>query len=155
GGRPAERVDCYLDFFRRRGIAPGPRGDHLQSLVLFATRAVLERVGGFPECTGYGEAIAAEIGVCKRVQAAGLAVAEVGPEPFFSAQPPRGPPGRGGAGGRRPCRAPGWDVSPPLCRGGGCAPHRGGRGGGRAAWRGTGLGPARRPAPPGRRSAPG
>ncbi len=88
-GKKAERVDCYLDFFRRRGIPPGERGDHLQSLVLYAPRAVLERVGGFPEGATYGEAIAAEIGVSKKVQAAGLALAQVGPEPFAFVEHPQ------------------------------------------------------------------
>jgi hypothetical protein len=75
-GQPAERVECYFDYFRRHGIAPGSRGDHLQSLVLFARRAVLEAIG-------------AEIGVSKRVQAQGLAIAEVGPEPFFYIEHPQ------------------------------------------------------------------
>lgn len=79
---PTERVEFYLSFFLRNNIPPGTKGDHLQSLVLFANRSVLEQVGGFPESTGYGEAIAAEIGVCKKVQAAGLTLAQVAQEPF-------------------------------------------------------------------------
>jgi glycosyltransferase involved in cell wall biosynthesis len=82
GGRPAERVACYLDFFRRRNIPPGERGDHLQTLVLYVTRTVLERVGGFPEGRTYGEAIGAEIGISKKVQAAGLRLAQVAATPF-------------------------------------------------------------------------
>jgi glycosyltransferase involved in cell wall biosynthesis len=88
-GQPAERVDCYLDFFRKKGITPGPKGDHLQSLILFATRAVLERIGGFPESHGYGEAIAAEIGISKKVQAAGLTLAQVEPEAFTYIEHPQ------------------------------------------------------------------
>ncbi|MFO0824981.1 MAG: glycosyltransferase [Gemmataceae bacterium] len=88
-GMPAERVDCYLDFFRRQGIPHGPRGDHLQSLVLFATRVNLERVGGFPEGGNYGEAIAAEIGMSKKIQAAGLTLARVGAEPFHFIEHPQ------------------------------------------------------------------
>lgn len=88
-GRPTDRVDCYRDFFRRRGISPGVRGDHLQSLILFARRAVLERVGGFPQCGGYGEAIAAEIGTSKKVQAAGLTVRQIEVEPFAYIEHPQ------------------------------------------------------------------
>ena len=88
-GRKAERVACYLDFFRRRGIPPGERGDHLQSLVLYVPRAVLERVAGFPEGDSYGEAIAAEIGMSKKVQAAGLALAQVGSDPFTYVEHPQ------------------------------------------------------------------
>lgn len=88
-GQPAERVDCYLDFFRRQGIPPGSRGDHLQSLVLFATRANLELVGGFPQGRDYGEAIAAEIGMSKKTQAAGLRLACVGPKPFHFIEHPQ------------------------------------------------------------------
>lgn len=89
GHTPGGRVQCYLDYFHRLRIPPGGRGDHLQSLVLFATRAVLDGIGGFPACEGYGEAIAAEIGMSKRVQAAGLALARVGPEPFFYVEHPQ------------------------------------------------------------------
>lgn len=88
-GRPAERVACYLDFFARHGIPPGEKGDHLQSLVLFATRAVLERVGGLPQGRDYGEAIAAEIGASKKVQAAGLSLGRVGPGPFHYIEHPQ------------------------------------------------------------------
>lgn len=88
-GRPAERVACYLDFMRRRGIPPGPRGDHLQALVLFATRAVLERVSGFPACRGYGETVGAEIGTSKIVQAVGLRLVQVEPAPFTHIEQPQ------------------------------------------------------------------
>jgi hypothetical protein len=96
-GRPADRLSCYWEFFRRRGIDPGPRGDHLQSLVLFARRPVLEAVGGFPPCRTYGEAIAAEIGVSKLVQALGLTLREVGPTPFTYFEHPQWLHRRGGA----------------------------------------------------------
>jgi hypothetical protein len=81
-GQPAERVPCYLDFLRHEGIEPGPKGDHLQSLVLFARRQVLEAMGGFPVGRDHGEAIASEIGITKKVQALRLRACEVGPGPF-------------------------------------------------------------------------
>jgi len=89
GGRPADRVSCYLDFLAREGIDPGPKGDHLQSLVLFARREALEAIDGFPVGRDYGEAIAAEIGISKKVQALGLDLCEVGPEPFFYVEHPQ------------------------------------------------------------------
>jgi hypothetical protein len=81
-GKPANRVDVYLDFFRRNAIPPGTDGGHLRSLVWFATREVLERIGGFPIGSSYGECIAAEIGVSKRVQALGLRTVQVAAAPF-------------------------------------------------------------------------
>jgi hypothetical protein len=86
---PAERVPCYLDFLNRQGIPPGPRGDHLQSLILFARRDILEAIQGFPVGGNYGEAIAAEIGISKKVQALGLRVVEVGPTPFWYIEHPQ------------------------------------------------------------------
>jgi hypothetical protein len=88
-GQPAERVPCYLDFLRRHGIDPGPRGDHLQSLVLFARRTVLEQIDGFPIGDNYGEAIASEIGMSKKIQALGLRLCEVGPHPFTYIEHPQ------------------------------------------------------------------
>jgi hypothetical protein len=88
-GAPADRVPCYRHFLRSRGIPPGDRGDHLQSLVLFARRGVLEAIGGFPVGRNYGEAIAAEIGISKAVQALGLKIREVGPGPFTYIEHPQ------------------------------------------------------------------
>lgn len=81
-GKPATRLATYRHFFARHGIDPGPRGDHLQTLVLAATGATLRRIGGLPVGRDYGEAIAAEIGVSKRVQALGLTAEQIGPVPF-------------------------------------------------------------------------
>jgi glycosyltransferase involved in cell wall biosynthesis len=82
GGRSAERVEYYLHVLGQQGIPPGERGDHLQSLVLYATRTVLERIGGFPSVAGKDEAVAAEIGISKKVQAVGLTLAQVDRLPF-------------------------------------------------------------------------
>jgi GT2 family glycosyltransferase/tetratricopeptide (TPR) repeat protein/2-polyprenyl-3-methyl-5-hydroxy-6-metoxy-1,4-benzoquinol methylase len=88
-GQPADRLACYQHFFARQGIPTGARGDHLQSLVLFARREVLEAIKGFPDSKNHGEAIAAEIAISKKVQALGLTIAEVGPEPFFYIEHPQ------------------------------------------------------------------
>lgn len=82
-GKPADRVDCYLHFLGQWGIDPGNSADHLQTLVLFARREVLEAIGSFPVGSTQGEAIAAEIGISKKVEALGLKIAEVGPEPIW------------------------------------------------------------------------
>ncbi|MFN9331106.1 MAG: hypothetical protein ACK6D1_00745 [Planctomycetota bacterium] len=82
GGAVAERLPTYRACWRRWGIAPGERGDHLQTLVLAARGDTLARIDGFPVGANYGEAIAAEIGVSKRVQMLGLTTEEMGPRPF-------------------------------------------------------------------------
>ena len=81
-GKPATRLATYRHFFAQHGIEAGPRGDHLQTLVLAATGATLRRIGGFPVGRDYGESIAAEISVSKRVQALGLTAEQLGPRPF-------------------------------------------------------------------------
>jgi hypothetical protein len=88
-GQPADRVPCYLDFFRRHGIPSGRRADHLQSLILYARREVLQAINGFPVGRNYGEAIAAEIGISKKVQSLGLRIGEVGPHPFHYIEHPQ------------------------------------------------------------------
>jgi hypothetical protein len=89
GDSPAERVPCYLDFLRRQSIYPGERGDHLQSLVLYARRDVLKAIDGLPVGSNYGEAIAAEIGISKKVQSLGLRLAEAGPSSFWYIEHPQ------------------------------------------------------------------
>jgi hypothetical protein len=81
-GAPAERLPTYRAAWQRWGIAPGERGDHLQTLVLAARGETLARIDGFPVGRDYGEAIAAEIGISKRVQMLGLSTEELGPRPF-------------------------------------------------------------------------
>jgi hypothetical protein len=80
---PAERVSCYLDFLHRHSIPPSARGNHLQSLILYARHEILEAIDGFPVGSTDGEAIAAEIGISKKVQALGLRLVEVGSTPFW------------------------------------------------------------------------
>lgn len=82
-GRPANRVDAYLNFFDRKGIPYGTGGRHLRALVWAARRTVLDRMGGLLIGGNYGECIAAEIGVSKRVEAQGLAVRQVATESFY------------------------------------------------------------------------
>ena len=88
-GHPCSRLGCYFHFFASRGIPPGAKGDHLQALILFARRHVLEAINGFPVGKNYGEAVAAEIAISKKVQALGFTITEVGPEPFFLIEHPQ------------------------------------------------------------------
>src|SRR5690606_31973330 len=81
-GGPAERVDSYLDFMRRNNIDPGETGRHLRSLIWFASRDTLEAIDGFPIGVNYGECIAAEIAVSRKVEALGGKVEQVAEEPF-------------------------------------------------------------------------
>lgn len=81
-GVPANRVDVYLAAMRRFGIDPGATGRHLRALAWATTGDVMRRIGGFPQGRGYGECIAAEIGVSRAVEAAGLRLRQVGPAPF-------------------------------------------------------------------------
>jgi len=81
-GEPANRVDVYLDFMRRHGIDPGPSGQHLRALVWFANAEVLTQIGGFPVGANYGECIASEIAVSRRIAACGYALAQVADRPF-------------------------------------------------------------------------
>lgn len=69
-------------FFLANGINKGLECDHLQSLVLCTRRDVLERIGGFPIGQSKAEAVAAEIGISKRVQSLGLQVRQIGLRPF-------------------------------------------------------------------------
>lgn len=82
-GKPANRVDVYLDFLRRVGVPAGKHGGHLRSLVWYLKRAVLEKIDGFPIGRNYGECIAAEIAVSKRAEALGLHPVQATPEPFY------------------------------------------------------------------------
>ncbi|MBI5882780.1 MAG: hypothetical protein HZB91_06720 [Elusimicrobia bacterium] len=81
-GRRANRVDVYLDYLRRCGIEPGATARHLRALVWFMPRSVLEDIDGFPIATSYGECIACEIGVSRKVESMGLAVRQVHAESF-------------------------------------------------------------------------
>jgi 2-polyprenyl-3-methyl-5-hydroxy-6-metoxy-1,4-benzoquinol methylase len=88
-GRPVDRVTFYFDFLTRHAIPPGATGDHLQNVVLFARREVLEAMDGFPFGDCYAEAVGAEIAISKKVQALGLETCEVGPEPLTYIEHPQ------------------------------------------------------------------
>ncbi|MGC8641948.1 MAG: hypothetical protein ACP5XB_18940 [Isosphaeraceae bacterium] len=81
-GRRVDRATFYMEFLERRGIPCGPKGDHLQSLILCAPRSVLEAIDGFSIGGSYHEAVASEIAFSKKVQALGLQIKQIGTLPF-------------------------------------------------------------------------
>ncbi len=78
----AEQLETMYGFFERNGIDRGLSSRHLQSLVLAAGRETLERIGGFPIGLSYQEAVAAEIGISKRVESEGLLLRQAAWLPF-------------------------------------------------------------------------
>ena len=83
GEEAATTVDRYRSWLAARGIPEGPVGEHLQSLVLFTRRSVLEQIGGFPIESSYRSAVAAEIGISRRIAAEGLRITTIREEPFY------------------------------------------------------------------------
>lgn len=76
---PLEQYQAFLD---ARGIPRGEIGAHLQSLVLFTSRRVLEEIGGLPCGRTYREAVACEIGISRLIAAKGYRIAKVRGEAF-------------------------------------------------------------------------
>jgi hypothetical protein len=66
----------------RRGINEGTDGSHLQSLVWFVSREVLETVGGILSADSYLEAVACEVGFSKKVESEGYRIAQISRDPF-------------------------------------------------------------------------
>jgi hypothetical protein len=112
-GNPADRVEVYLDCMRRWGIDPGETATHLRSLLWAASGAVLNSIDGFPIGANYGECIAAEIAVSRKVASAGLRVVQVRKAQFyFSAHREwnQDRPGAQHLHDKAPVIDPGWDL---------------------------------------------
>lgn len=75
-------IDFLRAFLEREGIPTDESARHLQSLVLFASRRVLEDMGGFLHKDNYADAVGAEIAISKKVISMGYDIATVGPESF-------------------------------------------------------------------------
>lgn len=82
GEPPFNSVDFLRDFLVGLGIPPGESAEHLQSLVLFTSRDVLEQIDGFPQRDTYREAVGTEIAISKKVLACGYRIAMVGEQRF-------------------------------------------------------------------------
>ncbi len=76
-GKPVSRARYYRATLRRWGIPEGPTARHLTSVVHFTSRPVLEAVDGYRQGRTYHEAIAAEIGFSRAIEAAGFQLAQV------------------------------------------------------------------------------
>ena len=81
-GVETNRVDVYLSFMRDNDILPGMVGRHLRSLVWYIQKDVLNSIGGFPIGSNYGECIAAEISVSKKVESLGKTIVQVSKSQF-------------------------------------------------------------------------
>ncbi len=82
-GNPADRVEVYLECMRCWGVDPGVTATHLRSLIWATTYATLSKIGGFPIGANYGECIASEIAVSRKIEMAGLRVVQVRQAPFY------------------------------------------------------------------------
>jgi hypothetical protein len=65
-----------------RGVDPGFRGSHLQSLVWAMRANVLRDINGFETGRTKGDCIAIEVGVCRKVENAGLQLIQAGDTRF-------------------------------------------------------------------------
>jgi len=68
----------YRETLARWGIPEGPTARHLTSVVHYTSRAILEEVGGYNLGRTYQEAIAAEIGFSRKIEAHGYRLVQVG-----------------------------------------------------------------------------
>ena len=82
-GCKANRVDVYLKFLSDHNVPAGSNGKHMRSLVWFFRHDVMKRIDGFPGGGNYGECIASEIGVSKKIESLGLSVIQVKEMPFY------------------------------------------------------------------------
>jgi hypothetical protein len=74
-----DRAQLYLDTIVRWGIPPGRTARHITTVVQYTSREVLLEVGGYPIGSTYAEAIAAEIGFSRKVEAADRRLLQIGP----------------------------------------------------------------------------
>ncbi|NET03019.1 MAG: hypothetical protein F6K61_21225 [Sphaerospermopsis sp. SIO1G1] len=83
GGKPIKRIDLYRQFLMQNQIPEQETADHLQSIILFTSRSILEKIDGFIIGKNYGEAIASEIAISKKVQALGYQIQSVNPNSCY------------------------------------------------------------------------
>lgn len=81
-GENINRVDFYVRFMVSQGVDPGRDGRHLQSLIWYFTNKALTCIGEFPIGKNYGECIASEIAVSKKVESDGIRFEQLCDEPF-------------------------------------------------------------------------
>jgi hypothetical protein len=77
---PLEAAKAYLI---KHGIPVGTVGTHLQTLILFTSRKILEEIDGFPTGLSYREAVGSEIGLSLLIESKGYRISKVKDEPFY------------------------------------------------------------------------
>jgi hypothetical protein len=68
----------YRETLARWGIPEGPTARALTAVVHFTSRSILEEVGGYNLGRNYQEAIAAEIGFSRKIEARGYSLVQIG-----------------------------------------------------------------------------
>ncbi len=74
----AELARFYRETLARWGIPEGPKARALTAVVQFTSRSILEEVGGYDIGRTYQEAIAAEIGFSRKIEAKGYSLVQIG-----------------------------------------------------------------------------
>jgi hypothetical protein len=74
----AAQVSFIRDTLAQWGIPKGPTGLHITTVVQFTSRAVLEEVGGYDIGLTKEQAIAAEVGFSRKIEAQGYKLAQIG-----------------------------------------------------------------------------
>jgi len=85
--RPQETnpLEFYKSFLEKLGILKLEDGSHLQTMILFSTKKVLQEIGGLPyppPGATLTEAIAREVALSRLVESKGYRIAKVEDEPF-------------------------------------------------------------------------
>ncbi len=83
---PSKKEDAilYRNFLAKNQIPEGDTARHLQSLILFTSRSILEQINGFIIADTYREAIASEIAISQKVEALNYEINQVKPNhPFY------------------------------------------------------------------------
>jgi hypothetical protein len=82
-GEPVHPIDAYLALLDQHGIPRGKCGSHLQSLILFTSRSILEQINGFPIMgSDYRAAVACEIGFSRLIESRGYRLSRIGSRSF-------------------------------------------------------------------------
>ena len=80
---PVHPIDKYQQLMEEKGIDKGDEATYLNSIILFTSREILEKIGGFPLMgLSYREAIGCEVAISRAIAALGLKVTRVKEEDF-------------------------------------------------------------------------
>lgn len=87
-----KRAQFYSQQLESWGIDIGTHAGHLTTVVQFTSAEILKSVGGYNIANRYEEAIAAEIGFSKKVEAQGYAILQIGKQRHSRIAHPQWPP---------------------------------------------------------------